>query len=112
MSVPTMLPPYYKGAAKSKLITLLEDGHEGVRLSQEEMYKIACWIDLLVPYCGEYTEAHAWSQEEVARYEHFLKKRKRMERIERENIEELIAAERSLENAETHTAIADGSSRY
>jgi hypothetical protein len=112
MSVPTMLPPYYKGAAKSKLITMLENGHEGVRLSQEETDKIACWIDLLVPYCGDYSEAHAWSQEEVRKYEHFLKKRKRMEKVERKNIEALIAAEQSLEDASAHTARADSSSRY
>ncbi len=59
MPVPTMLPPYYKGAAKSKLITMLEKGHEVVELSQREMDKIACWIDLLVPYCGDYIEANA-----------------------------------------------------
>jgi hypothetical protein len=91
MSVPTMLPAYYKGAAKSKLLTMLEEGHEDVRLSQEEMDKIACWIDLLVPYCGDYIEANAWTQEEVAMYNHFLKKRERMEEIERKNIEELLA---------------------
>jgi len=93
-----MLPPYYKGTAKSKLITMLvrkdsqgEQGHEGVELSQEEMDKIACWIDLLVPYCGDYIEANAWTQEEADKYDHFVKKRKRMEEIERKNIEELIA---------------------
>ncbi|MHC4913356.1 MAG: HzsA-related protein [Planctomycetota bacterium] len=91
MSVPTMLPPYYKGAAKSKLITILEQGHEDVELSHEEMDKIACWIDLLVPYCGDYIEANAWTQEEIDMYVHFLKKRERMEEIERKNIEELIA---------------------
>jgi hypothetical protein len=91
MSVPTMLPAYYKGAAKSKLITMLEEGHEDARLSQEEMDKIACWIDLLVPYCGDYIEANAWTQEEVAMYDHFMKKRKRMEELERKNIEELLA---------------------
>ena len=91
MSVPTMLPPYYKGAAKSKLIAILEQGHEDVELSPEEMEKIACWIDLLVPYCGDYIEANAWTQEELAKYDHFLKKRERMEEIERKNIEEMIA---------------------
>lgn len=91
MSVPTMLPPYYKGSAKSQLITMLEQGHEGVKLSQEEMDKIACWIDLLVPYCGDYTEANAWTREESAKYDHFLKKRERMREIERKNIEELAA---------------------
>jgi len=92
MSVPTMLPAYYRGAAKSKLITILEKGHEGVKLSREEMDKIACWIDLVVPYCGDYTEANAWSEEEIRRYDHFMEKRRRMEKIERRNIRELTAA--------------------
>jgi len=92
MSVPTMLPPYYGGAARSRLVTVLEAEHEGVKLSREEMDKIACWIDLLVPFCGDYTEANAWSPEEKGKYEHFLAKRKRMEQIEQKNIEALIAA--------------------
>ncbi|NIR62447.1 MAG: hypothetical protein GWO10_01315 [candidate division Zixibacteria bacterium] len=91
MSVPTMLPPYYKGSAKSKLITMLEQGHEDVELTKEEMDKIACWIDLLVPYCGDYIEANAWTKEEVAMYDHFMKKRKSMEAMERENIKRFIA---------------------
>jgi hypothetical protein len=92
MSVPTMLPPYYGGAARSRLITVLEQEHEGVKLSREEMDKIACWIDLVVPFCGDYREANAWSAEEVRKYEHFLAKRKRMERIEQKNIEAFVAA--------------------
>ena len=92
MSVPTMLPPYYGGAARSRLITMLEQGHEGVKLSREEMEKTACWIDLVVPFCGDYREANAWSPDEVRKYEHFLVKRKRMERIEQKNIEALIDA--------------------
>ena len=90
-SPPTMLRPYYAGAARSKLITMLEHGHEGVKLSREEIDKLACWIDLLVPYCGDYTEANAWTQKEMSKYKHFMKKRKRMEEIERKNIKELIA---------------------
>jgi len=91
MSVPTMLPPYYRGAAGSKLITLLRQEHQGVKLSRREMDKIACWIDLVVPYCGDYREANAWSPEEVRKYEHFLNKRKNMEQLEQKNIESLIA---------------------
>jgi len=89
-SAPPMLPPYHAGAAKSELITLLEAGHEGVKLSQEEMDKIACWIDLLVPYCGDYTENNIWSEKEVAKYDHFLTKRRHMERLETANIAQLI----------------------
>jgi hypothetical protein len=92
MSVPTMLPPYYGGAARSRLITVLEAEHEGVRLSRQEMDKIACWIDLVVPFCGDYTEANAWSRQEKKKYEHFLAKRRRAEQIEQKSIEALIAA--------------------
>jgi hypothetical protein len=90
-SVPPMLPPYFAGAAKSELITMLENGHKDVKLSQQEMEKIACWIDLLVPYCGDYTEANAWTDEEKDKYEHFSQKRRRMEDIEQKNIDLLIA---------------------
>ena len=90
-SVPTLLPPYHAGAATSRLMAMLEEGHHDVRLTREEREKIACWIDLLVPYCGDYMEAHAWSEEEVRKYEHFLEKRRRMEAIERENIARLVA---------------------
>jgi hypothetical protein len=107
MSVPTMLPPYYKGAARSRLTTMLQQEHEGVKLSRQEMDKIACWIDLLVPYCGNYTEANAWSAEEVQKYEHFLKKRKRMEQIEHGNIKALIAARHGFEESEAKTAKVD-----
>jgi hypothetical protein len=90
-SIPPMLPPYYKGAAVSGLIRMLEKGHNDVKLSREDIVKIACWIDLLVPYCGDYTEANAWSQKDIEKYDHFLQKRKRMEQIELENIKALIA---------------------
>jgi hypothetical protein len=85
-SVPSMLPPYHAGAATSRLMTMLEEGHHDVRLSREELEKMACWIDLLVPFCGDYTEAHAWSDDELQRYHHYLEKRRGMEAIERENI--------------------------
>ena len=54
------------------------------------MEKIACWIDLLVPYCGQYTEANTWSQKELDSYAHFAAKRQRMEDAERANIRALI----------------------
>jgi hypothetical protein len=89
-SVPEMLPPYFAGAAKSQLMTLLEQGHGDVRLTREEMDKIACWIDLLVPFCGDYPEANTWSEAEMDKFSHFLSKRKRMQEIEQRNIEEWI----------------------
>jgi hypothetical protein len=78
-TAPTMLPPYRYGAAKSKLTAMLRDGHEGVKLSKEELDKIACWIDLAVPFGGDYYEGNAWTPEERAKYDHFLAKRQRLE---------------------------------
>ncbi|MBT3198299.1 MAG: hypothetical protein HN350_00115 [Phycisphaerales bacterium] len=88
-SIPPMLPPYFAGACKSSLMTQLRKGHNNVKLSREELDKIACWIDLLVPYCGDYMEANAWPESGVKKYEHFLKKRKAMEAIEQQNIKAL-----------------------
>ena len=92
-SIPPMLPPYFAGATKSELVILLEKGHYEVKLNREEMDKIACWIDLLVPFCGDYTEANAWNEAEKKKYAYFLAKRERMAAVERENIRALLAAE-------------------
>jgi hypothetical protein len=91
-SIPPMLPPYFAGAAKSELITMLEKGHNNVKLTREEMEKLCCWIDLLVPYCGDYTEANAWSDGEKAKYARFQAKRDRMAEIERKNIQALLGS--------------------
>ena len=54
------------------------------------MEKIACWIDLLAPFCGDYVEANIWSPEETKRYEYLVKKRKAQEELERTNIQEML----------------------
>ena len=90
-SAPPMLAPYSAGAAKSGLITMLQKAHYEVQLSREELDKIACWIDLLVPYCGDYREANTWSPSDVAKYARFAAKRQAMEAIEAESIQALIA---------------------
>jgi len=82
MSEPTLLPPYAAGAARSPMIQLLDAGHEGVKLSREEMDTLVCWIDLAVPFCGDYTEAADWTQEEIDKYNHYLAKRRRLEQLE------------------------------
>lgn len=92
-SVPEMLPPYSAGAAKSRFFTMLKNGHRKVRLSREELDKLACWIDLLVPFCGDYAEANAWSPEEKEFYERFLAKREAMAARERQGIERFLQAQ-------------------
>ena len=89
-SAPSMLLPYSAGSAKSKLISMLVDGHADVRMTKEEIDKISCWIDLGVPFCGDYLEANAWSDDELEKYEYYLNKRKAFEAIDKKNIEMLL----------------------
>jgi hypothetical protein len=89
-----MLPPYHAGAARSRLVRMLQAGHNGVKLSREEMDKVACWIDLLVPCFGDYTERDLGPRGRNV-YQHFLDKRKRWEAQERKNIAALLGRGRS-----------------
>ena len=89
-SVPEPLPPYFAGAARSGLLTMLEEGHKGVKLSREELEKIACWLDLLVPYCGDYREANAWTEAEMKKHERYAEKRRQMEEVEQQNIAAML----------------------
>ena len=91
-SIPPMLPPYHAGACKSELLSMLEKGHNNVKLSREETDKIACWIDLLVPYCGDYTEAAAWDEGLKRKHARYIGKRAQMEAEDAKNIAALIAA--------------------
>jgi hypothetical protein len=87
-----MLEPCSTGAVRSPLLELLADGHRGVNLSHEELKVIACWIDLAVPYCGDYEESNVWSEEDRAKYRRFREKRRRMEALESRNIEDLLSS--------------------
>ena len=89
-----VVPPYRRSSATSRLMDLLEAGHEEVELSQEELDKIACWIDLGIPYCGDYQEANAWSDHERRQYEYYLNKRRNMQQAEQRNIEDLLRVSR------------------
>jgi hypothetical protein len=81
-SAPEMLPPYSAGAERSKLIEMLQQGHENVKLSREEIGTLALWIDLGIPYCGDYAEANAWSEADRRWYEYNRQKRARAEVLE------------------------------
>jgi DNA-binding beta-propeller fold protein YncE len=92
-SEPNMLAPYAAGAARSRLLSMLADGHYGVQLTTGDIEKLACWIDLQVPFCGSYEEANQWTGEQQQTYRHFLEKRRRMEELERRNIAEWSKAQ-------------------
>jgi len=89
-SAPAMLPPGSVGATTSPLTAMLEKGHNEVQLSDAEIQTLFCWIDLGVPFCGDYTEDNAWTEEEKAKYTRFAEKRKIMEHEEASNIKDYL----------------------
>ena len=95
-SVPSMLEPYHAGAARSKLVAMLQAGHNKVQLTTEELHKIATWIDLLVPCFGDYTERKL-GRAGNEKYARFLNKRKRWLAQERKNIEAYLRREAGAE---------------
>lgn len=108
-SAPEPQSSYVAGAVRSSLMPLLEAGHQGVKLTRAELELMACWIDLLVPYCGDYLEANAWTAEELEKYQHFAAKRQQMEAVERQNIRELLESrERSAGAGAKPTAMRPG----
>jgi len=96
MSIPPVLPPYTAGAAVSPLMQMLREGHHDVQLSGREMAMLACWIDLAVPFCGDYTEANAWNESDTGMYRHFLEKRRQAEEQESRNIADFIRQRQGL----------------
>jgi hypothetical protein len=89
---PSLLPTYSVGAATSELMHYLEPTHYEVQVTQAEKERIACWIDLCVPFCGSYTEAHQWEPQAQATYLYFESKRRRLAEIEIDNLRKLVAA--------------------
>ena len=57
-----MLPPYAYGSTSSPLMDYLEPSHYGVRLTPEEKQRVACWIDLNVPFAGSWMELNYWDK--------------------------------------------------
>jgi hypothetical protein len=83
-SVPMILPPYFNGSSKSKVMDYLESAHYEVKLSTEEKKTVACWIDLCVPFCGSYKEANQWTEKQKELYRYFEEKRTRFAELEME----------------------------
>lgn len=86
LSAPTLLPPYSSGSATSNLIKRLKNGHGNTKVSQEEVETVALWLDLLVPFIGDYREANNWTSEEEAYYLYYEKKREEAKKVNEENI--------------------------
>lgn len=89
-SRPTELPPYHSGAARSPLMELLEKGHHDVKLDPIEMFKLASWIDLLVPFSGDYREGGIWSPRDHSYYTYYETKRARHKEEEKQSVLEWL----------------------
>jgi len=92
LSTLDLIPPYFAGSAKSKLITLLKDKHEKTALSRDEIDTVSAWIDLNVPFIGEYDERNDWDDKGRELYKAKMDVRHANEAIEHQNIEAYISA--------------------
>ena len=74
-SEPTPLPPLTYGSRVSRLFTeRLDKGHcKGITDAEKRI--LACWVDLGVPFCGDYEEGANWDEKDRARWEYFNRKR-------------------------------------
>jgi len=81
---PILQPPNRFGSSKSLLDSHLEKGHKNLVMTDEEMRKIRCWIDIGVPQYGRYQDAipgteanltyrNAWIAQEKKNIEEYLK---------------------------------------
>ncbi|MDO5308160.1 MAG: hypothetical protein Q4G03_01485 [Planctomycetia bacterium] len=95
---PELLPPYFAGAFKSPLVNEWRgddrkvEAHREVKLDEVSIRKLALWIDLLVPYCGDYREENIWTPEERATYAYYWAKHEQARLENDANIELYRAA--------------------
>ena len=72
------------------MIKRLEQGHGGCKLTKDEIATVALWLDLCVPFIGDYREANAWTEEEHDYYTYYEKKREEARAAEKENIRQYL----------------------
>ena len=76
--MPTPLAPRTNGSGVSRLFTdRLDKGH-APGLTDAEARTLACWIDLGVPFCGDYAEGARWDEAGWKRWTAALEKRTRL----------------------------------
>ncbi|MDP6542902.1 MAG: hypothetical protein QGH60_02860 [Phycisphaerae bacterium] len=95
-SEPTMIPPRHGGSTRSKLL-LVNDPKSSpcpanIKLSRGELDMLAAWIDMVVPYCGDYVEANAWSEDALRRARKRIALNREAREIDLRNIREYIKA--------------------
>jgi len=68
---------------------MLRDGHSKTKLTATELEIFCAWIDLGVPFCGDYVEANTWSDADFNRYISYQRKREKLASEIRRNTEAL-----------------------
>ena len=64
-----------------------DENHKEVKLGEKDVKTLALWIDLLVPFCGDYVEANQWTVADRAQYEYYWAKRVAEDEIDAFNVE-------------------------
>ena len=54
--------PYQFGSAQSKLVKLLLEGHEDVKLDRDEWLRLLTWVDMNGLYLGSFISVHDWGR--------------------------------------------------
>lgn len=88
-SVPTLLPPYSAGSNKSELFSKMLDKNHCETISKQEIDLLALWVDLGVPFCGDYTEAADWNEKDWDKHNYALRKRQQANAEDQETIRHL-----------------------
>lgn len=104
MSDPTTIPAYAHGSTQSGIITKLLGDHQGLlssgAISMEDIYRIAAWIDLGVPFRGSYNEASEnWGSVEMGEAERRQNMRDyydKMDELNKANIAGLLSNKKVL----------------
>jgi len=89
-SSPPIQKPLSVGSNTSAIFKRLDDGHCET-ITPEEIALLATWVDLAVPFCGDYLEANSWDEEEMKKHEFYKVKRDRADAEDAETLKALGA---------------------
>ena len=92
-SAPTLQQPYSAGSNTSGLFTNMLDRGHCKTIAAPDVARLAMWVDLGVPFCGDYTESDAWNAQERAKYQQYKAKRDRADAEDRATLERLTTSQ-------------------
>ncbi len=93
-SAPPIQKPYSAGSNTSKLFAEMLDKGHCKTLTPDAVARLAMWVDLGVPFCGDYTEANAWNEKEWAKYKQYKAKRDRADDEDQATLKRLVSVKK------------------